>query len=510
VLSKKINKNIDFSLSSITLFIVVFGALGAYSVFHIFASSTQSSVTYGDLNNDGVVNNADLTILLTNYGSSTASADINGDGTVNVYDLSILLSHYGTSPPGNFYYVDPAGNDGNDGSAASPWKTVQHAVDNAPAGSTVRLNNGTYSSFVVNRALTVTATPRDSPVVQGAAGVEDVIKINVSNVTLSNLNVTGCIPNQSPSGGRLEDFGSSQVRINDGADNVTVTGMTIHDSHGTTSEGLPFGCYGIMAHNASNSLISNNDIYHNGYGIFVIRGGSGTRVINNQIHDQDTMIRNTSSPTSDDYGGAGLAFHTLTPAATVLAQGNTIWDNVAQRSHDYGTDGGATEIYQASNINITGNNIFNNENILEAGADRGNVCSNDQFTNNTVRGTNIAGYPILDAAHGYPHGSVGMYLRCNDHFTVDNNSFTNIYGWVFDFMAPNSNFGGPIDHVTITNNTFDQTGQKIYAVQTTITGMGWVINNNRLRATVIANDGSNLDLAQWRTNYSFDLNSTTF
>ena len=48
----------------------------------------------GDLNNDGVVNVLDLSILLSNFGTANSVADINKDGTVNILDLSVLLSHY--------------------------------------------------------------------------------------------------------------------------------------------------------------------------------------------------------------------------------------------------------------------------------------------------------------------------------------------------------------------------------------------------------------------------------
>ena len=48
----------------------------------------------GDLNNDGVVNGADLSILLSAWGTADPVADINGDGEVNGADLSILLSNW--------------------------------------------------------------------------------------------------------------------------------------------------------------------------------------------------------------------------------------------------------------------------------------------------------------------------------------------------------------------------------------------------------------------------------
>jgi hypothetical protein len=50
----------------------------------------------GDLNGDGQVDGADLTILLGAWG--TAGADLNGDGTVDGADLTILLGGWGACP----------------------------------------------------------------------------------------------------------------------------------------------------------------------------------------------------------------------------------------------------------------------------------------------------------------------------------------------------------------------------------------------------------------------------
>jgi len=43
------------------------------------------------------------------------------------------------------YYVDPAGNDANDGSSGTPWLTIQHAVDTVIGGDTIIVNAGTYA-----------------------------------------------------------------------------------------------------------------------------------------------------------------------------------------------------------------------------------------------------------------------------------------------------------------------------------------------------------------------------
>lgn len=64
---------------------------------------TEPTVLAGDVNGDGVVNLADLGILIDHYGQSGmawASGDLNNDGAVNLADLGILIDHYGTSGSG--------------------------------------------------------------------------------------------------------------------------------------------------------------------------------------------------------------------------------------------------------------------------------------------------------------------------------------------------------------------------------------------------------------------------
>ncbi|MBI4136588.1 hypothetical protein HY469_00845 [Candidatus Roizmanbacteria bacterium] len=51
----------------------------------------------GDINDDCMVNVADLSQLLAGFGSSDSVADITGDGMVTIADLSILLSAFGSS-----------------------------------------------------------------------------------------------------------------------------------------------------------------------------------------------------------------------------------------------------------------------------------------------------------------------------------------------------------------------------------------------------------------------------
>lgn len=60
-----------------------------------------SRYKYGDINEDGVVNILDYSILFDNFGTQITAghqfkkADINDDGTVNVLDYSVLFDNFG-------------------------------------------------------------------------------------------------------------------------------------------------------------------------------------------------------------------------------------------------------------------------------------------------------------------------------------------------------------------------------------------------------------------------------
>ena len=73
---------------------------GAISGVTVTDTATVVHALPGDANGDGVVNGADLNIVLSNYdktGMDWAQGDFNGDGIVNGADLNIVLSNYGQS-----------------------------------------------------------------------------------------------------------------------------------------------------------------------------------------------------------------------------------------------------------------------------------------------------------------------------------------------------------------------------------------------------------------------------
>jgi hypothetical protein len=61
--------------------------------FTVLGEPVEDTGTPGDLNGDGVVNAADLAILLGAWGTS-GPGDFNLDGVVNAADLATLLGYW--------------------------------------------------------------------------------------------------------------------------------------------------------------------------------------------------------------------------------------------------------------------------------------------------------------------------------------------------------------------------------------------------------------------------------
>jgi hypothetical protein len=112
----------------------------------------RSEAYSADINGDGKIDIADLSILAANYGQtgrSLTQGDINGDGSTNILDLSILAAQFGTTVmTGPTYYLATNGSDSNPGTLSSPWKSFNTALPKLRPGDTLMVRGGTYSEHV--------------------------------------------------------------------------------------------------------------------------------------------------------------------------------------------------------------------------------------------------------------------------------------------------------------------------------------------------------------------------
>lgn len=421
--------------------------------------------------------------------------------------LGLLPSHSSAAAGQPAYYVSATGSDSAAGTQQAPWRTIQKATSTAPPGATILVGTGSYGPFSVTKAgQTVQPQAGASVQVRGRSGVRDVVLLDAPGATLQGITVSGCVPRSDPPGG-YNDEGSSAIRIDDGADGVTVQDVRVASSRGTNSFGLPFGCYGVFVHNANGSQILRNDISGTGTGVYLNGGGRLAVVAQNTIHDNDVLIRDTPGG-DDDYGANGITFANVDALPGAVATGNTITRNSGPSS-DYQYDGGAFEIYNSSHLKIVDNTLADNENVLETGTSpEGDNplgdCIDNTFADNRATGR---------SAGSRLQRSVGLILRCATGMVVHGNTFTGIDWWVYDIFADDK-FSSDVNGLAITGNTISQY-QKVYHLGLDPLASRVVIEGNRFRFTgpVFASydDGSTSpSLRDWQARSGEDRTSTTY
>jgi parallel beta-helix repeat protein len=415
-----------------------------------------------------------------------------------------------TAAAGPGYWVSTHGDDSGDGSARRPWRTVAHAVAAAAAGSKIFVRNGTYRPFHVSRpGLTVMSAPGERAVIAGRSGTRDVILITAASTTIAGLTVQGCVPKPDADADITGDHGSG-IRV-DRTTGVTVRGTIVRDSHGRNAADLPAGCYGILVTSSKTVTVTGNEVYHNGAGIVVVRGGQGVLVDGNNVHDQDVIIQNTTAA-ADDFGGYGLAATFITDKPGPVFRGNTVKRNFGP-STDYGVDGGGFEMYDTANTTVTGNAFASNDGVLETGSGSDGRCPGDVFTGNTAGGDDTA-----SLAAG---ANTGMVLRCASGMVIRGNTFTGLDNFTF-LLATGGDFPGHIDGLQITGNTVTRGASSVvYRLQFQAGTPPVTLNGNRYGQAstsfgVVDPEPSadkketKLTYAQWRASTGYDARSTLF
>lgn len=305
-------------------------------------------------------------------------------------------------------WVATTGSDANDGSQTRPWKTIQRAVDLTPAGGFVTIRGGTYASFSIRRSgLVVQGAVGEVAVVSGGNYV--VLIKGVTSATVRRLTIANA-PNQWGSGVRVE---ASQ--------NVVIEGNLIRDNRS----------FGIKVKDATNVRIVNNEIRKNETGIELSGAVGGATITSNRIHHNDRMV--TSSR-----GGNGIVFTKTNGTVTVTS--NKLWGNRARHLTDTGYDGGAFEVYGASDLRISANVMWDNNNVMETGTDGTAPCNRITFTRNIAYGAGTV-----------PGETQGLILRCAGSSLFANNTFDGLDTFAF-YVSGSGSYAGSIAGLRIENN----------------------------------------------------------
>jgi parallel beta-helix repeat protein len=306
-----------------------------------------------------------------------------------------------------YRWVATTGSDASNGSQTHPWRTIQHAVDVTPTGGVITVRGGTYAHFSVGRSgLVVQGASGETAIVSGST--YPVLVRGVTSATIRRLTIQNA-----------PDLWGSGVRV-EASKGVRIEGNYIRNNHS----------FGIKVKDATGVMILGNDISANDTGIELSGSIGGTIISSNRIHDNNRMV--TSSR-----GGNGIVFTKTT--GLVKATGNQIWGNRARHLTDSGYDGGAFEVYGASDLWITGNLLWNNNNVMETGTD-GAACSRITFARNVAFGPGSV-----------PRETQGLILRCASSSLFANNTFDGIDTFAF-YVSTSGAYAGSIAGLRIENN----------------------------------------------------------
>ena len=305
-------------------------------------------------------------------------------------------------------WVATTGSDAADGSQGRPWRTIQHAVNATPTGGLITVRGGTYAHFTVIRSgLVVQGATGETAIVSGSK--YPVLVQGVTSATIRHMTIQNA-----------PDLWGSGVRV-EASKGVRIENNLIRNNHS----------FGIKVKDATGVLILSNEISGNDTGIEMSGSVGGALISDNRIHHNNHMV--TSSR-----GGNGIVF--TKTSGLIKATGNRIWSNRARHLTDSGYDGGAFEVYGSSDLWITANLMWDNNNVMETGTDGTAACSRITFARNVAYGPGTVA-----------RETQGLILRCASSSLFANNTFDGIDTFAF-YVSLSGSFAGSIAGLRIENN----------------------------------------------------------
>ncbi len=316
--------------------------------------------------------------LISSTGLYTAPLSVPGSNPVivtarSVYDTTASANAAVTvtaSTNGKDYYVSTTGSDSNDGSAAHPWRTIQHASTLVTGGYTVHVAPGTYNGPISTHA-SGTASARIRYISDtkwgariyypGSPSAQSIWYNNGSYVDIAGFEVTGLAP--------------ARIGIQNEGSYVRIIGNKIHDIVADCSVGGQ-----AVNHSNYNSVWNDtigNVLYNirvaptctsaHGYGIY--HAMYGGKIQNNII------FNNTSH-----------GIHLWHAANHVIISNNTVFNN--GRAGIVLGAGDAPGGIVLDNTVVTNNILYHNAEGLWEFCYSGQTCigSNNQYSNNLIYG----------------------------------------------------------------------------------------------------------------------------
>lgn len=310
---------------------------------------------------------------------------------------------------GNTYYVATNGNDSNNGSESTPWRTIQKAANTLTPGDTVFVRAGVYTEAVtvnvsgsaVGGYITIKNYPNETPILDGSAlTVPNVdnglfLMVDQNYVIIEGFelrNYATATQERVPVGvnirGTAHHIQVKNNRIHDIETNATPTGPDLlgADAHG-------IAVYGTESSQSINHiLIEGNELYD------LKLGSSEGVVLNGNVEVftvTNNLIRDSDNIALDFIGFEGTASDaTVDQARNGLVQNNTIYNIDTLNNPSYGGERSAGGIYVdgGTNIIIEGNQVYSSNIGIEIASEhQGRATSFITVRNNILHHNHLSG-----------------------------------------------------------------------------------------------------------------------
>ncbi len=402
---------------------------------------------------------------------------------------------------GPTYHVATSGNDANNGSTATPWRTIQHAVGVVPPGGTVLVHGGVYREIVtIARSgnatagyITVASAPGELATLDGTGlpigngGQQGLFTLfNVNYVRVLGFQIRNYSTNKAsevPAGIFAYGFG----------DHIQIRNNHIHNISTTvkTSAGNAFGMaiYGTTGVPISNLIVDGNELDHlvTGYSESLSVNGNvrNWQVTHNRVHDNNNI------------GIVAIGFEQTAPTVSLdqardgWIAGNVVYNITSLTNPAYAGEASAGGIYVdgGTRITIERNTIDHADLGIELASEH--LTRTTSFVtarNNLVWENRVAGISI----GGYAAGVGGT-----DHCTIVNNT---LYGndtsqsgtgeFQIQFHAINNVFANNILYSNkqgLLVNSFVASSaspavldRNLYYTSSGLSGAEWIWNGNSL------------------------------
>lgn len=313
--------------------------------------------------------------------------------------ISKVLNLDNEGTPKKVLYVSPSGSDSNEGTIDSPFKTINAALDNSSAGTTVYVRNGTYTEnvYIPNNGsdgnyITLRNYPGEKPVIKGTGSNDKAIieldghdYIHIEGLELCDYTAKWC-------------YG---ITFAGGENHIIIRNNTIHNikcsqpSNPDNSGANAILLFGETKEPISNVYIADNNIYDLVTGwceaLSVTANCEYVNVINNKIDNSTNIGIDFYGNNSDGY----CPVAELNQPRYCIASGNEVSNCVCDYATCYGLYvDGARDIVLENNIS------HNNQGGIEIGSEERNenypvkniVVRNNLIYSNTENGITIGGW----------------------------------------------------------------------------------------------------------------------